>query len=65
MRTGVRTGGLPLNNEFMPWKNFSLMTDDELKALWLYLRSLPPADPRMSLCRRLQPIGMTGTREPV
>ena len=25
----------------MPWKYFGRMTDDELRALWLYLRSLP------------------------
>jgi mono/diheme cytochrome c family protein len=27
--------------EFMPWKYLSHMTDDELKAVWLYLQSLP------------------------
>jgi hypothetical protein len=27
---------------FMPVKNFSDMTDDEVKAVWLYLKSLPP-----------------------
>jgi len=27
--------------EFMPWKNLANMTDDELKAVWLYLQSLP------------------------
>jgi len=25
----------------MPWKYFGKMTDDELKALWMYLHSLP------------------------
>jgi hypothetical protein len=25
----------------MPWKYFGQMTDDELKALWMYLQSLP------------------------
>jgi len=25
----------------MPWPCFGQMTDDELKALWLYLQSLP------------------------
>ena len=28
-------------NEFMPWKSYRAMTDDELHALWLYLRSVP------------------------
>lgn len=27
--------------EFMPWKDMHQMTDDELKAIWLYLNSLP------------------------
>ena len=25
----------------MPWKYFGQMTDDELKAVWMYLQSLP------------------------
>jgi len=40
MRTGVTPGGKQLI-EFMPWKYFGQMTDDELKAVWLYLHSLP------------------------
>ena len=40
LRTGVTPGGHPLN-EFMPWKYVGQMTDDELKAVWLYLQSLP------------------------
>jgi len=28
-------------SEYMPWKDLSHMTDDELKAIWLYLQSLP------------------------
>jgi mono/diheme cytochrome c family protein len=41
MRTGVTPGGHKLI-DFMPWKYFGPMTDDELKAVWLYLQSLPP-----------------------
>lgn len=26
----------------MPWKNFAKFTDDELKAIWLFLKSVPP-----------------------
>jgi hypothetical protein len=26
----------------MPWPAFAKMTDDELKAIWLYLKTLPP-----------------------
>jgi cytochrome c5 len=40
MRTGVTPSGRQLK-DFMPWKYFGQMTDDELKAVWLYLRSLP------------------------
>jgi mono/diheme cytochrome c family protein len=38
----IRTGRRPDGSEIrfpMPWKNFALMTDTELKALWLFLRS--------------------------
>ena len=41
MRTGRRPGGAELH-EFMPWREFRHMTDAELSALWLYLRSVPP-----------------------
>jgi hypothetical protein len=27
----------------MPWSSFKNMTDDDLRALYRYLRSLPPA----------------------
>lgn len=40
MRTGITPSGHPLK-EFMPWKYFGQMTDDELRAVWLYLQSLP------------------------
>jgi cytochrome c553 len=41
MRTGVSPQGDVLNPDFMPWKEYANMTDDELKSLWLYLQSLP------------------------
>jgi hypothetical protein len=28
-------------HEIMPWKEFRNMTDDDLAALWQYLRSVP------------------------
>jgi mono/diheme cytochrome c family protein len=40
MRTGKRPDNRLLNAE-MPWKFYGKMTDDELKAVWLYLHSLP------------------------
>jgi len=44
MRTGNTPGGGKLDGEFMPWEHFAKFTDDELKALWLHLESLPPKD---------------------
>ncbi|HJS18871.1 MAG TPA: cytochrome c [Anaerolineales bacterium] len=41
MRTGKTPSGHQLDPEFMPWENYSLFYDDELKAIWLYLQSLP------------------------
>jgi mono/diheme cytochrome c family protein len=40
IRTGVAPGGHRLSDD-MPWKYFGQMTDEELKAVWLYLQSLP------------------------
>jgi len=40
----LRTGVTPSDHQLidmMPWKYFGQMTDDELKAVWLYLQSLP------------------------
>ena len=41
LRTGVTPGGHALDPDLMPWKVYRLFTDDELKAIWLYLQSLP------------------------
>ena len=40
VRTGVTPGGKQLRSE-MPWKYLGQMTDNELKAVWLFLQSLP------------------------
>lgn len=42
LRTGVTPEGRQLESLYMPWKVIGQMTDDEIEALWLYLRSLPP-----------------------
>jgi cytochrome c553 len=39
LRTGKRPDGSDIN-PFMPWQFARLMTDDEIKATWAYLRSL-------------------------
>jgi mono/diheme cytochrome c family protein len=40
MRTGRRPDRVPVNSA-MPWKNAGRMTDEELHAIWSYLRSIP------------------------
>lgn len=40
MRTGVRPSGAPFS-ERMPWQNASKMTDDDLAALYAYLKAPP------------------------
>jgi len=40
LKTGVTPSGHQLSDN-MPWKEFRHMTDDELKAIWMYLQSLP------------------------
>jgi mono/diheme cytochrome c family protein len=41
LRTGVRPDGSHIN-AFMPWMSARNMTDDETRAIWFYLRSVPP-----------------------
>jgi len=40
IRTGITPGDHQLS-KYMPWKTYKLFTDDELKAIYLYLQSLP------------------------
>ncbi len=44
MRTGLTPEGETLDPIEMPWKIFSKFSDEELKAIWLYLQSLPPVE---------------------
>jgi mono/diheme cytochrome c family protein len=41
LREGIRPGGTPIDS-FMPWKMTRLMTDAEIEAVWMYVRSVPP-----------------------
>ncbi len=43
LRTGNRPDGT-LINTFMPWPTAGRMTDEEIRAIWLYLRSVPPRE---------------------
>ncbi len=44
MRTGVDLKNIPPADllQVMPWPNFSNLTDDDLRAIYEYLRALPP-----------------------
>ena len=44
LRTGVTPRGNQWDTRYMPWKVLGQMTDQEMKAVWLYLRSLPPRE---------------------
>jgi mono/diheme cytochrome c family protein len=41
IRDGRKPDGSAIN-EFMPWRSYAKMSDEELRALWLYLKSVPP-----------------------
>lgn len=42
IRTGTNPTGQALTPEYMPWKLIAQSSDDDLRALWEYLRSVPP-----------------------
>jgi mono/diheme cytochrome c family protein len=44
IRTGTTPNGKQLRSQYMPWTSYQYMNDDELRAVWLYLQSLPPLD---------------------
>lgn len=41
IRTGKTPSGYELDPNFMPWKDYGQFYDDELKAVFMYLQSLP------------------------
>jgi len=45
MREGVRPDGATLD-ETMPWRSYGQFTDDELAAMWMYLRSVDAVESR-------------------
>jgi mono/diheme cytochrome c family protein len=44
IRTGTRPDGTKISEE-MPWRSMAGLTDDELRATWLFLRSVPAVAP--------------------
>jgi mono/diheme cytochrome c family protein len=48
--TALRTGKRPDGRELapiMPWRNYSILTDEDAKAIAAYLKSLPPSAPKV------------------
>lgn len=41
LRDGKRPDGTELDGRFMPWRETAKFTDDEIRAVWLFLQSLP------------------------
>ena len=41
IRTGTTPEGREVRGEYMPWGSYKFMDDEELKAVWVYLQSLP------------------------
>jgi cytochrome c553 len=41
LRTGTTPAGQQLDPDQMPWRSFGKMTDDELRAVWLFVKSKP------------------------
>lgn len=41
LRTGKTPDGRELRAEYMPWGSYQHMNDEEMKAVWVYLQSLP------------------------
>jgi hypothetical protein len=44
----------------MPWPNFKNMTDDDLKAIWAYLRSIPAVHNQVQEATIIMPPGAPG-----
>ncbi|MEL1265721.1 cytochrome c [Pseudoxanthomonas putridarboris] len=44
MRSGKRPDGSTIDGRYMPWRAVGHASDDELRAVWSYLRTLPPID---------------------
>lgn len=42
LRTGLKADGTTIDPKTMPWRTYARMTDDEVTAIWAYLRSLQP-----------------------
>lgn len=43
LKTGLRKDGGQMDPTHMPWDMTALMTDDDIRALWAYIQTVPPA----------------------
>jgi mono/diheme cytochrome c family protein len=41
LRTGRRPDGRQIDARYMPWKYTAQLTDDEIRAMWRYLQTVP------------------------
>ena len=44
LRIGITPEGKQLDTDIMPWNLFTSLSDEDIEAIWLYLRSLPAED---------------------
>lgn len=44
LREGKRPVGAPIDSVDMPWKRSGLMTDLEIRAVWAFIKSMPPKE---------------------
>jgi hypothetical protein len=54
IRTGINPNGEQLDPQLMPWKKIAQLSDNELKAIYLYLQTIPAI--------RTEPTPVTGSR---
>lgn len=57
MKEGVKRGGAPLFLNYMPWYAYRHMTVEDLKAMYAYLRSLPPVENEVGRAENQFPLG--------
>ena len=62
IRTGRHMGAARPILPPMPWQNYSAMSDADLKAIFAYLRSVPPVKNRVPEPAIAEPPAAAGTR---
>ncbi len=57
LKEGVKRGGAPLFLNYMPWYIYRHMTVEDIKAMYAYLRSLPPIENEVGKAANQYPLG--------